>query len=37
MPNHDGLFDAVIYVAEVTNKQSAGDTEFFYLKENDKV
>jgi hypothetical protein len=26
MPNHDGLFDAVIYVAEVTNKQSAGDT-----------
>jgi len=26
MPNHDGLFDAVIYVAEVTDKQSAGDT-----------
>ena len=26
MPNHDGLFDAVIYVAEVTNKQSVGDT-----------
>jgi len=34
MPNHDGLFDTVIYVAEVKQKTSPGDT---YKRNTDEI